>query len=288
MDNPEFNPNTDQIRSIFKGLEVVTRKDQGGQKIVYEAFHPKYGKIALKLIKPLGDDAKNRILREISSSAELEGPEFAKIHEFGEAYIPPNTILYILEEFLQGVSLRSLLKEKGILSPLETIALAEKLLRALEKVHMKNIVHRDIKPENIIITDDGRTVLIDFGIARFLTLTPLTDDNAFPGPCTPGYAAPEQILNQQRIICPRTDIFLLGIVMYECLTGYNPFTRGCSDRRQAIMNNLHLTVTPLDQFGINRELSSFVRICLEKHVSRRHSSCTESLNVLKTIRKEYT
>ncbi len=286
MNNREFNPDTSQIQGCFKGLKIHSRIGSGGQKIVYRAEHPKYGKVALKLVRPSGLKETERILREISAATKLTGPEFPKIHFFGEIKIGSTDTLYVFEELLEGQSLRQLLSATKKISLQRTLKITKELLEALVKVEKANIVHRDIKPENIFITEDNRVVLIDFGIARHLTLPSITHDFALLGPLTPGYAAPEQIRNEKRKISTRTDIFLLGIVVYECLAGCNPFYEGCSDVREALNKNLNYDPRPLSTFGFPQSVSDFVETCLRKHPSRRYSSPREALKIVGNILEE--
>src|SRR5690606_38467780 len=107
-----------------------------------------------------------------------------------------------------------------------------------------------IKPENIIINNTVGTVLLDFGIARHLDLNSLTHDVALFGPLTPGYAAPEQINNEKRSISARTDLFAWGILMYEMLTGVNPFTQGCATPSEALMKTLKLEPDLLEECNL--------------------------------------
>ena len=187
---------------------------------------------------------------------------------------------------MEGKSLREILTSKEKLSLLTTLKISKALLEILIKVDAANIVHRDIKPENIFITTDKRIILIDFGIARHLMLPSITHDYALLGPLTPGYAAPEQIKNEKRKISVRTDIFQLGIVVYECLVGFNPFIKDCSDAREAINRNLNLNPEPLIAFGFNKNISDFVETCLQKHPCRRFPSPTEALKILYSILDE--
>ena len=286
MNNTEFNPDTNKIQLSFKGLKILSRIGSGGQKIVYRAEHPKYGKVALKLIKPCSPKDTERILREISTATKLIGPEFSKIHFFGEVKIDSTNTLYVFEELLEGQSLRQLLTTNKKLSLRDTLRITKALLETLVKVEKANIVHGDIKPENIFITEDNRIILIDFGIARHLELPSITHDYALLGPLTPGYAAPEQIKNEKRKISTRTDIFLLGIVVYECLVGYNPFIEGCANGREALDKNLNYDPKPLRAFGFSKNISDFVETCLQKHPNRRYSSPLDALQIIQNILEE--
>lgn len=282
----EFEPKTSEIEGLFTGITVQQNIASGGQKIVYRAEHCEHGPVALKLIRPGGDTDKERIRREIEASRNLKGPAFSHIFDSGVKRLGEFEILYVVEEFLTGSDLRGVLKKVGKLGLHETLEVARSLLATLTLVHEHGIVHRDIKPENIFVTQDNRIVLLDFGIARHLGLSNLTRSSAFFGPLTPGYAAPEQIKNEIRKIRSQTDIFQIGVVVYECLTGYNPFIVGTKDPMDAIKNNLELEPTALHDFGFSRRLSVFVGTCLAKHSHRRYATAAHALLVVENLLKE--
>jgi len=279
----DFNPKTSDIESLFTGLKVISSIASGGQKIVYAGDHSDYGKIALKLIRPGSSENKERILREIVACERLDGTEFSNIYKHGEKKIEGCEVLYIVEEFLDGKDLQEILEENGKIELEDTLEIAKNLLQALIKVHAHNIVHRDIKPANIFITNDDRFVLLDFGIARHLELSSITRESAPFGPLTPGYAAPEQIRNETRKISCRTDIFQLGVVIYECLTGTNPFTKNTRNPMEAIKNNLELNPVALSNLGFSRRISFFIETCLMKHPHRRYANPSEALSVVKNL-----
>jgi serine/threonine protein kinase len=281
----QFNPRTDEIESLFTNLTVKKSIGSGGQKIVYMAEHSDYGKVALKLIRPGSSDNKQRIEWEINTAKSLRGPGFSRIFDSGEKQIDGQQILYILEEYLEGKNLREVLEEVKKLGLPETLELAKCLLETLTVVHEQRIVHRDIKPENIFITKDNKIVLLDFGIARHLELSAITESSAFLGPLTPGYAAPEQIRNEIRKISSRTDIFQLGIVIYECLTGFNPFTQGTRDPAEALKKNLEFEPVALSEFGFSRRISVFVGTCFNKHVHRRYKDAREAKDIVENLLK---
>jgi len=281
----KFNPRTDDIENLFTNLTVNQNIGSGGQKIVYMAEHSNYGKVALKLIRPGSNGNKKRIEREINTAKCLRGPGFSRIYESGEKQVDGQQVIYIVEEYLEGKNLRDVLEEVKKLGLLETLELAKSLLKTLTAVHERNIVHRDIKPENIFITKDNRIVLLDFGIARHLELSAITESSAFLGPLTPGYASPEQIRNEIRKISSRTDIFQFGIVIYECLTGFNPFTKGIRDPAEALKKNLEFKPDKLSKFGFSRRISVFVETCLNKHVHRRYKDAQEVLYIVEDLLK---
>ena len=274
----DFNPTTAEVQEALPSALIEHQIASGGQKVVYKAEVKPYGTVALKLIKP-GPTTKERTMRELDVASKLIGPYFAVIHEIGEVKIKSDDVIYIVEEFLAGETLRVRLNREQSLSEKETLRIGKQLLEALIKVESVSLVHRDIKPENIMLLSDGRVVLLDFGIARHLNLPSLTADAAMFGPMTPGYSAPEQIKNEKRKICNRTDLFAWATVMYECLTGFNPFIQGCSHQGETLSKTLMYDPPVLS--GVKGDLSNLIHNCLKKAIHRRPPSAATVLKILK-------
>ncbi len=276
----DFSPTTSEVQEVLPSATIEHQIGSGGQKIVYKAEVKPYGTVALKLIKP-GPNTKERTLRELDVASKLTGTHFSKIYEIGEIKIKGDDVIYIVEEFLSGETLRDWLNREQRLSEKETVRIGEQLLDALIRVESAGLVHRDIKPENIMLLSDDRIVLLDFGIARHLNLPSLTADIALFGPMTPGYAAPEQIKNEKRKICNRTDLFAWATVMYECITGHNPFILGCSHQGETLRKTL--THDPPVLSGIKGEIADLIQNCLKKALHRRPPSAAAVLRTLKDI-----
>ena len=196
---------------------VVGRLGQGGMGEVYRAEDSRLGRtVALKFLAPdlIGrDDAKSRFLREASAAAKLDHPHICTVHEIGET---DDGRLYIVMACYEGESLEQRL-ERGPLPVEETIRIARQTAAGLAKAHRAGIVHRDVKPANVFLTDDGVKIL-DFGVAKVRGDAALTAAGGILG--TPYYMAPEQILGDPD---PRSDLWALGVVVYEMLTGERPF-----------------------------------------------------------------
>ena len=251
---------------------------EGGQKYVYLAENDSKELVALKLVKQFLP--RDRALREISAATGFSSAFFPKILSWGEVKIGAEQMLYVIEEYIQGSTLRNRLIAKTIDQTM-AIHVGMSLLQALCEIEGKGLVHRDIKPENIIIGDRDRVVLLDFGIARHTALSSLTLDVAAFGPMTPGYAAPEQINNMKRAISPRTDLFAWGILMFEMLTGVNPFLSGCSTPGEALQRTLKYEVPPLSTCHLL--IAHAVQWCLEKAPHRRPASASVLLERLKEV-----
>lgn len=275
-----FNPQIEAIQEALPGVTVTRVIGSGGQKQVYKAHSIGHGDVALKLVRPGNTE---RTLREILAASRLSGPYFAVTYKYGECQIEGQKVVYILEEFLNGESIRQILIRKGSLDLLEAEYIGRNLLRALQIVEQQGLVHRDIKPDNVMMCESGRVVLLDFGIARHLLLDSLTADFAPFGPLTPGYGAPEQILNRKRAISSRTDLHGWGLLMYECITGNNPFTSGCSTPQEAIERTLRFKPPDLTAVfpGVDPALSEVVSRCLSKPVHRRPNGVDEILRCLR-------
>lgn len=276
-----FQPSRQEIEVAVPNLRIVREVQGGGQKLVFVARGPE-GEVALKLIRPGPPSALARAQREIETLSRLNDPHFPRIFRTGSTGIG-NTegVLYIVEELLQGESLRERLLRDRQLALEDALAIARELLGALVVLGGNGIIHRDVKPENIFL-ESSRVVLIDFGIIRDLALESLTHDLALFGPCTPGYGAPEQIRNEKRSISSRTDLFALGVVLYEMVSGMNPFAD--PDPRRALEKTLRVDQPPLTSLGFPEALSLFVQRCLQKAPHRRMPSCGVALEEIREIR----
>jgi serine/threonine-protein kinase len=196
---------------------------EGGMGSVYLATDSRLNRrVAVKVISrglARTAEARSRFLREARSAAALSHANIATLHDIGET----GEIPWLVMEYVEGVSLRSRLT--GPLSQSTWRRYAGEIAAALEHAHSRRIIHRDIKPENILITDDDRVKVIDFGLARALHLQPagsstITETNAFVG--TPAYAAPELLTGGTA--SARSDVYSLGLVLYEMACGEQPFS----------------------------------------------------------------
>ncbi|GEC88884.1 serine/threonine-protein kinase [Brevibacillus brevis] len=264
--------------SFLPEIQGLQRFDSGGQKVVFLGNHVIHGSVVLKLIEINSDSSGKRALREMEIASKLVGNNFAKVYGYGSFTLGNQEFMYIIEEYIDGINLRKHLIMVGKMNFTEVLKLGCSLLEALKTIHSENLVHRDLKPENIILSTE-KIVVIDFGIARDLEKQSLTADLAFFGPMTIGYAAPEQIKNQKRQICNRTDLFTWGIIMYECLMGVNPF-RINSDSSEIILKDT-ITYNPPLLSCDHQDFSHIVHTCLNKAIHRRPPSAGHILETLK-------
>lgn len=273
-----FSVDSIALAQAFPDVRFESKLGEGGQKYVYRALTLPEGRVAFKIIK--SNQQIERTIREINAASSFAPPRFPQIYRYGNATVANIDVVYIVEQYVDGVSLRDRIN-MAALSKYEVLKVGSELLMALTEISEKNLVHRDIKPENIIISNSIGTVLLDFGIARHLDLNSLTHDVAMFGPMTPGYAAPEQINNEKRSISVRTDLFAWGILMYEMISGFNPFTRGCTTPAEALIQTIKYEPELLQ--GCNPELSRIISWCMKKQVHRRPSSPSYVHELLKGV-----
>ena len=200
-------------------LQILRPIKEGGQKEVYEAEHPDLGKVAYKTGTVRSLSAMERIKRESLLLNDINNRAFPKNHSFETD--TDGLTFHIIEEYIEGETLGVCAHRFRSENPI--IQLLLELLNALELIWDRRVIHRDLKPDNLMIRNDGSLVVIDLGIARFLDLTSLTDSLGLHGPCTPAYAAPEQLRNDKDLIDVRTDFFSMGTVLAELALGHHPF-----------------------------------------------------------------
>lgn len=210
-----------ELKSRFSSIERIKK---GGQKVVYKATSHDGEIVALKIISNATDP---RVLQEISLVKTLSMPCVPQIIESGlvtdEAV--SEDALYIIEQYVDGLSLRDWINAKNSANLKFAYTLLESLLSAEIELENNQILHRDINPNNIILGEDGIIYLIDFGLAKIIGGSSLTQTAAAHGPFTPGYAPHEQFANIKLSQDVRTDLFQIGITVYECCVGSNPFVK---------------------------------------------------------------
>ena len=215
-------PSIDSIQPFFPQLEILECLGRGGMGVVFKARQRSLNRlVALKLLAPerASDPAfAARFATEAKTLAALNHPNIVAIHDFGEAA----GSCFLIMEFIDGLNLRQLIQSRR-LSPSEALAIVPPICDALQCAHNHGIVHRDIKPENLLIDKSGTVKIADFGIATIMdgtTADPSSDPIHLPAAGTPAYAAPEQ--RSGAAADHRADIYSLGVVLYEMLTGERP------------------------------------------------------------------
>ena len=280
---------TGQTLAHYRILEKI---GQGAMGEVYKAEDLKLGRqVAIKLLPPGGptdEKARQRFLREARSASALNHPNIITIHAIEES----EGLDFIVSEYIGGESLRGRL-DRGPLDLLQVLDLGSQVCEALAAAHNINLIHRDVKPANILIGPRGQVKVLDFGLAKIVQTLPseidkeaatmvadLTDAGQVVG--TISYMSPEQTRGES--LDPRTDIYSLGVVLYEAATGRLPFT-GAS--LLSIMHSI-ATVNPTPPSavrpGLPLEFDLIVERALAKDRERRYSSPSELAESLRVLR----
>jgi len=261
---------------VVAGYRVEAVLGQGSMGTVYSALDLALDRrVALKVLTPeLSRDERfrERFLRESKLAASLEHPHIVPIHSAGEA----DGVLYLAMRYIEGRDLASLLKALGRLDPERVAAILGQVAAALDAAHARGLVHRDVKPANILLTrHDGKddyAYLCDFGLAKHAsTVSSLTGSRAIFG--TVDYLAPEQI--EGKPVDGRVDVYALGCVLYECLTGGPPFERG--NELASLLAHVNDPIPALAErrADLPETLDEVVSVALAKDRDLRYASCTE-------------
>ncbi len=263
------------------GKYQIIREIARSNDIVYEGYDPVMNRrVAVKeLAVPSGattqqkEDRIKRFMREAKAAGSLVHPNIVTVYDVAEQ----GGRYYLAMEFLDGQNLRKTIEEQGTLGTDYAIEVSVEVAKALSFAHAHGVVHRDVKPENIQILENGAIKLTDFGIAR-LTFEPnITMDGQVFG--TPSYMSPEQINGKD--IDARSDIFSLGIILYEMIAGKKPFTGdSVVSITYAIMNT-----EPQPIASVNQMVWQAITKALDKTPHLRQSSCEEFINELKHAQK---
>lgn len=251
----------------------------GGMADVWKATDLSLNRtVAVKLLKPhLATEGAvaERFRREALVAAGLNDPHVVTVHDA----VQDNGRQAVIMEFVDGKSLRETLDKKGTLSLKLTVHIGIAVCAALDAAHRAGIIHRDVKPGNILLTENGRVMLTDFGIAKALSGgQDLTNENIMMG--TAKYLSPEQVLGDE--LGPAADVYSLGLVLYECLAGKVPFV-GASDTETALAR-LKKDPTPLQTMkpDLDPAVLRVIHRMLERESERRYATGAEASRALRT------
>ena len=252
---------------------LLERIAVGGMGEVWHAADEVLGRdVAVKLLKPeYSDDAtfRARFRAEARAAAPLTSPGIAQVYDYGEDDPGGGApTAYLVMELVPGEPLSTVLRREGVLGPRRTVDLVAQAAAALQVAHAAGVVHRDVKPGNLLLADDGAVRITDFGIARAADAVPLTQTGTLMG--TAHYLAPEQAAGHGA--SPASDIYALGVVAYECLTGRRPFD-GLTPVAVALAH-LHEPLPPLPP-TVPAEVRALVERCLAKDPADRPASAEE-------------
>jgi serine/threonine protein kinase/tetratricopeptide (TPR) repeat protein len=256
--------------------EILRVLGQGGMGAVYQARDRELDRmIALKVIRPeLATDPAilARFKQELILARNVTHKNVVRIYDLGESA----GIRFITMEYVDGEDLRSLLKHHGKFSPQQAIAMIEQVCRALDAAHSEGVIHRDLKPQNIMRDRQGRMVVMDFGLARSLGDSGMTQTGAIVG--TMEYMSPEQALGMP--LDQRSDIFSVGLIFYELLTGKAPYQADTAIA--SLMKRTREAAVPASEVdhSVPRSLSAIVSRCLEREPADRYHAIVELLQQL--------
>lgn len=260
-------PALDEMARLFPQFEMLNLIGQGGMGAVYKARQPALDRfVALKVlpVAAAGDPGfAERFNREARALARLNHPNIVAVHDFGKA----GDLHYLVMEYVDGTNLREV-EQTGKLTPEQALAIVPQICEGLQFAHNEGVVHRDIKPENLLLDKKGRVKITDFGIAKMVgpeasqTLTGTQDVMG-----TPHYMAPEQ-LEHPLAVDHRADIFSLGVVFYEMLTGELPLGKFAA---------------PSERVKIDVRLDEVVLHALEKEPERRYQRASQVKTAVETI-----
>ena len=261
--------------------EVKEMLGVGGMGMVFKAVDSELGEvIAIKTLKQelLSEDASalERFKSEIRLARRISHRNVVRTHDLGEA----SGVYFITMEYVEGTTLKELVRRRGRLPVSATLTVAKQLCRALEVAHEQGVIHRDIKPQNMVVEPNGVLKVMDFGIARLAKRQGgMTQQGMVVG--TPEYMAPEQLMGQE--IDARADIYSAGCVIYECLTGTPPLT---PDNQFTLVAKL-LEDMPEPPISVNGEvpqaLSDLVMRTLSKKAGDRPQTAVELHDLLAAI-----
>lgn len=258
-----------QIGDQFDHFQIRAHIAQGGMSNIYRAYDLLAGKdVALKIPDKsmIGDPAQyERFQRELEVMRTLNHPAIQRGLGSGQY----NNTPFLVTEIVSGESMREYVRRASPLPPEAAVSLIRKIADGLAHCHENEIIHRDLKPENILITTSGQPVIIDFGLALTKGSHRITYANLSSTAGTPEYMAPEQI--EGRRGDRRTDVYALGVMLFELLTGRTPFS---GDNPLAVMSaHLHASVPRLDREvqGVGAPLAAVVVRCLQREPGSRYS-----------------
>jgi serine/threonine protein kinase/tetratricopeptide (TPR) repeat protein len=285
---PESAP-TETFQALFKELttgstfagryQVIEELGHGGMGRVYKVFDTDIKeKIALKLLRPeiaLDKETVERFSNEMKLARKIRHKNICGMFDLGKA----EGTTFITMEFVPGEDLKRFIRKSGQLSTGRAVSIAKQVCEGLAEAHHLGIVHRDLKPQNIMVDEDGNVRIMDFGVARSLRGKGITGAGVMIG--TPEYMSPEQVESKE--VDQRSDIYSLGIILYEMLTGQVPF----DGDTPFTIGVKHKSEIPRNPQGLNaqipQDLGQLVLKCLEKDKAKRYQSAQELRTDLEKI-----
>ncbi len=274
IQRPQSNPSMLQPGAILgQRYEILQILGEGGMGAVYKARDRELNRmVALKVIRPdlAGSQAIiDRFKQELLLATQVTHKNVIRIYDLSEA----DGMKFITMEYVEGEDLRGLMQKKGKLAPDEAVEIMQQTCRALEAAHSAGIIHRDLKPQNIMRDKAGRILVMDFGLARTLEGDGMTQTGALVG--TMDYMSPEQALGKD--LDQRSDLFALGLIFYELLTGKMPYK--ADSVVASLLKRTQERAAPVSSHdaSIPKPLSNIVGKCMEPDLKLRYQSSAEIL-----------
>jgi eukaryotic-like serine/threonine-protein kinase len=263
-------------RVLGNRYEILQLLGEGGMGAVYKARDREVDRfVALKIIRPelaSRPDILARFKQELILARQVTHKNVIRIFDLGEA----DGMKFITMDFVEGRDLKTILRETGKFAPDAAVKIIAQICRALDAAHTEGVVHRDLKPQNIMVDDKGRVTVMDFGIARSMEMPGMTQTGSLVG--TPEYMSPEQAKGED--VDARSDIFTLGIIFYELLTGKTPFY---ADTAYATLlkRTQERARDPVElEPSIPANVSAVVMKCLETNRDQRYLSALDIIHDL--------
>jgi serine/threonine protein kinase len=260
----------DRAHWIARRYEIIAPIASGGMATVLRAWDHTIGRyVAIKALRPpaepsLDPHTEERFRREAQASAKLAHPNVVMIYD----YLEERGQQFLIMEYVDGVNLKRCIADRGSLPPVRALAITEQICAALAAAHARGLIHRDIKPQNILLTTDGRARLTDFGIVRMADSDALTYSGVVLG--TADYLSPEQARGDH--LGPQSDLYSLGVVLFEMLTGEPPFI-GANPVSVAMRHATEAIPTLATRAPhLPKELETLLRKAVEREPKRRYRS----------------
>jgi serine/threonine protein kinase len=257
--------------SLIAGrYEIITPIASGGMAMVYRGWDHFIGRyVAIKVLRPPENPSADphgieRFRREAQAAAKIAHPNVVTVYDF----LDDGHDQFLIMEFVDGINLKRLITQRGPLPVVRALHITEQMCAALAAAHARGLIHRDIKPQNILLTSDGRARLTDFGIVRMQDSDALTRSGIVLG--TADYLSPEQARGDR--LGPQSDLYSLGVVCFEMLTGTPPFTG--EKPVEIAMRHATEAIPPLTSRNpqLPRDLEALVRRAVEHDPKKRYRS----------------